>query len=208
MITHKEKNKEVKKETAVSTENKPNTPQASPKSHSQDSAHNTHEKAGEKKIEKLEEKKTEKKIVKKDKAIINGKNLPVSTKHIKFICRFIKNNRIEEAIEKMEKVIRREIFVPMTGEYPHRKGKTGKTGRYPEKACREMIGLLKSLKANANVNSIENAVIKTAIANMASRPHKRHGSGRAKRTHVYLEAREKIIKENREVKTAEISKKK
>jgi len=58
------------------------------------------------------------------------------------------------------------------------------------------------LKANASVNLIENPIISMAIANHASRPHKRHGSGRAKRTHVYLEAREK-----KEVGKTEISKK-
>lgn len=57
--------------------------------------------------------------------------------------------------------------------------------------------LLKSLNANSAVNGLEEPYISTAIANKAPQPYRRFGSRRFKRTHVYLEAREKTLKENK-----------
>jgi hypothetical protein len=73
-------------------------------------------------------------------------------------------------------------------EVPHRKGMMA--GRFPRNASREFILLLKQLRANSSVNSIENPIIVLARADKASRPYRR-GGVRAKRTHVYLEARDK-----------------
>ena len=79
-----------------------------------------------------------------------------------------------------------KIAVPMRGEIPHRKGKI-MSGRYPVKAAKEFIKLLKSLKTNALMNELELEKYKIFCkANIASRPYRRFGKGRFKRTHVEI----------------------
>ncbi|MFH1711286.1 MAG: hypothetical protein ABH840_03170 [Nanoarchaeota archaeon] len=152
-------------------------------------------KEGETKAETIEEKKEEKKkvvkkpIVKKDKAIVNGKSLGISKKHSMAICDYIRGKEIEEMMIELMKVVSLKKAIPMKGEIPHRKGKI-MSGRYPVNASKVFIKLLKTLNANCSVNGLENPRIVVAIANDASRPFKRGGSMRFKRTNVYLEARE------------------
>lgn len=136
-----------------------------------------------------ETKKAEKKeLKKKEFAIVNGRNLRISTKHAKYICKMIKNKKIDDAIEIMEEVIEKKRAVPMYGrEIPHRKGMM--SGRYPINASKEILLLLKQLKANSFIAGIDNPIIFKAIPNIASRPYRKEGR-KAKRTHVYLEARE------------------
>jgi len=147
------------------------------------------EKAEGKKEEKKKEKKKE---IKKDKAEVNGKDLGISKKHSMAICKFIKNKNIEKAIEELEQVIKLKKAVPMKGEIPHRKGM--ERGRYPVNASKGFIKLLKSLNANCQVNNMENVYIFSARADKAPRPYRRFGSRRFKRTHIYLEARERKVK--------------
>ena len=96
-------------------------------------------------------------------------------------------------IKEVELVIKMKKPLKMKGEIPHRKGNI-MSGRYPINACKVFINLLKSLIANSQVNNLENPYIAVAIANDASRPFKRGGSMRFKRTNVLLIAREKIKK--------------
>jgi len=89
--------------------------------------------------------------------------------------------------------------VPMKGEIPHRKGKI-MSGRYPIKACTHFIKLLKQLTANAMVNELE--LEKTRIeckANKASRPYRRFGRTKFKRSHVTLKV--KVNKKKTKKKT-------
>lgn len=147
--------------------------------------------------EKLNEKKEEKKkpivkkeIVKRDFAVVNGTNIPVSTKHSKAICKFIRGKNINEAIEYLEEVIRTRKAISMKGEIPHRKGNM-MSGRFPKKASQEFIKLLRSLGANANANGLEEVIISEAIANIGVRPYGRFGRTRKKRTHIMIKCREK-----------------
>jgi large subunit ribosomal protein L22 len=156
----------------------------------------TEEKSEEVKTEKAEDQKTETKKPekpkeKKSEAVVRTDSLPVSTKHSVAICKFIKNKKIEKAMEDLQRVIRKKMAVPMKGEIPHRKGNI-MSGRYPKNAAEGFIKLLKTLRANANVNGLENAVIVEAIANFAQRPVGKGGRARKKRTHVKLVAREKL----------------
>ena len=139
-----------------------------------------------------ERKKEEKKIVKKELAVVRGENLPISTKHAMYLCTFIKGKKIDQAIEMLKKVLLKKMAVPMKGEVPHKRNMLG--ARYPINAAEVFINLLTSLKANSQVNGLENPVITGGIANLASRPFRRFGSRRFKRTHVYLEAREQVTK--------------
>ena len=144
---------------------------------------------------KIEEKKPEKEKVpeknvkpKKTEAVVNAKNVPISTKHSSAICKFIKRKRIPQAISDLEQVIKIRKAVPMKGEIPHRKGKGMMSGRFPQKAAKEFIILLKSLGANANYNGIENPIIVGAKANIGARPFGKYGI-RRKRTHITITAK-------------------
>ncbi len=154
----------------------------------------------DKKDTKTEEKKeTEKKAkakkqeqrIKKDEAIVNGISLPISTKDSVAICKFIRHKPIDKAIADLEEVLKFKKAIPMTGEIPHRKGKGMMSGRYPIKPVGFFIRMLKDLKANSNVNGLDEPVIAEAIPNRASRPYGRFGSVKRKRTHVKIKAVEK-----------------
>jgi len=162
-------------------------------------------KIGEKKTEKEAKKKTREKKPKRDEAIVNAKDVPISTKHSIAICNFIRGKGIEEANFMLQEVVKMKKALPMKGEIPHRKGKI-MSGRYPINAAKQFIKLLKQLNANANVNGLEIEKGKIECkANRASRPYRRSGSERFKRTHVTLRLKEKAEKtkkqgENKEKK--------
>jgi len=123
--------------------------------------------------------------VKRDYAIVNAKDVPISTKHSIAICRFIKNKNIEKAIEGLGKVLIKKKAIPMKGEIPHRKGKI-MSGRYPQKAVGHFIKLLKSLESNSNINELNEPVIVEAISNLAQRPYGRFGRTKKKRTKIKI----------------------
>jgi len=154
------------------------------------------EKKTEEKSDKKETKKQE--IKPKETAVVNGISLRISPKYSYAICKAIRRKTPDNAIAFLEDVIRKKKAVPMNNrEIGHRKGKGMMAGRYPSNASKEFILLLKQLKANASVNGIENPVITLIKANRASRPHKREGR-RAKRTHVYIEVKDRTkLKQNK-----------
>ncbi len=124
--------------------------------------------------------------VRKTEAVVHGKSLFISTKHAVAICNLIRGKNIDKAISIMEDAEKMKIAVPMRGEIPHRKGKI-MSGRYPVKAIKEFVKLLKSLKTNALMNELELEKYKIFCkANIASRPYRRFGKGRFKRTHIEI----------------------
>ncbi|VVB80630.1 Ribosomal protein L22p/L17e [uncultured archaeon] len=132
--------------------------------------------------------------VKKEVAVANLISAAISTKQSVAICRMIRRKSITRALEMLELVLQKKLAVPMIGaEIPHRRRAliphtAGGSGRFPMNATKEFIGLVKQLKANCEVNGIENPQITIAMSNIASRPYKREGR-KGKRTHVHLEAR-------------------
>ncbi|MFH1290131.1 MAG: uL22 family ribosomal protein [Nanoarchaeota archaeon] len=149
----------------------------------------TEEKAEEKK-ESPKKEEPKKEIKKKEEAIARGAGLPVSKKHSMYICRFIKNKKIDDAIADLEKVTKLKKAIPYKGEIPHRKGDMT-SGRYPVKAAGYFINLLKGLKGNVITNQmeLEETRIVIASASWANRPMRRGGRS-AKRTNVLLKAKE------------------
>ncbi len=128
---------------------------------------------------------------KKQEAIVNGRNLQASRKHCQYICSFIKNSSIDKAIQDLEQVAKLKKPIPFKGETPHRKGKGIMSGRYPIKAAKLFIYLLKGLKGNLILNKmeLEKTRIVSASASWASRPMRKGGT-QGKRTHVILVAKE------------------
>ena len=148
--------------------------------------------------EELEKKKKEIKeeTPKKSEAVINARNIPISTKHSIAICAFIKNKKIGNAISELEEVVALKKAIPMKGEIPHRKGKI-MSGRFPKKATSSFLKLLKSLNANANYNKLEDPIIIQAIANIGARPYGKFGRVRKKRTHIKIVAKDKQNKKTK-----------
>ena len=68
------------------------------------------------------------------------------------------------------------------------------SGRFPKRAAKEFIVLLKSLLGNANNHEMNDPIIFEAMSNKASRPYGRFGRWQRKRTHITIKAREKKVK--------------
>ncbi len=141
--------------------------------------------------EKETKKPTKELPVKKEEAVAQGLNLHASKKHCMYICSFIKNKSIDQAMHDLQDVIKFKKVVPFKGEIPHRSAPGIMSGRYPVKASQQIINILKGLRGNVITNGldIDKTRIYWASASWASRPQKRGGM-RFKRAHVVLKAKE------------------
>ena len=150
-------------------------------------------KTEDKKVEpKKDDKKPKSEGPKKTEAVVNGKDLRISTKHAVAVCNFIRGKNVDLAINNLEEVSKMKRAIPMRGEIPHRKGMM--SGRYPINAVFEFLKLLRSVKANAITNELELEKVKIfCVPNVASRPRSRFGQKRHKRTHVQI----KLISTNK-----------
>lgn len=136
---------------------------------------------------------TKKKEVKvHDKAIANGFGMKISPKQCKYTCRVIRGKSPDAAIARLQAIIYEKRPVPMAGlEVGHKKGKGLAGGKFPKNACKGIMEIVKQAGANAVVLNIENPVIAIAKSNQASAPFRKAGR-RAKRTHIYIEIRDKV----------------
>ena len=137
----------------------------------------------------------EKSEKKKKRSIVRGNNLRISTKWAADICKMIKRKEIEQAIEMVEEVINFKRAVPMNNrEVGHKKGKGMMAGRYPIKACKEFLRLLKQLNANAIIDelAIEECVV-NGKADIGNRQYRRMGH-RFKSTNLILELKKPLKK--------------
>jgi len=147
-----------------------------------------------KKTEAKEVKKPVKKVEVKihDKAIANGFGLKISPKQCKYTCRVIRGKSPSAAVERLQAVIEEKRPVPMAAlEIGHRKGKGLAGGRFPKNACKGIMEIVKQAGANAVVLGIENPIIAIARSDQAAAPFRKAGR-RAKRTHMYIEIRDKV----------------
>ena len=126
-----------------------------------------------------------------------GRNIPISTKQTIEISNFIRKKNFLKAKDMLSKVITKKIAVPykrFNMDTGHRKGNLG-PGRYPIKACKEILLLLESLEANAQNKGldIDAMYIKEIIPNQGTTSWRygRHRRRQAKRTHLEIVAEEK-----------------
>jgi len=132
-----------------------------------------------------------KKVEAKEVAVANGFSLRISPKNTYAACKVITKKTPEQAIMRLEEVLRGRRPIPMASrEVAHQKGKGIAGAKFPKNVCEEMIKLINQVKANANISGIENPVITLAMANQASAPFRR-GGRKAKRTHLHIEVRDK-----------------
>ena len=87
-----------------------------------------------------------------------GRNIPISRKHAREICKSINGMKLDDAIRFLEDVIamrRPVLFRRHCKKVAHRKGKLGwPAGRYPVKAAKVILKLLQHAKANAEYKGL------------------------------------------------------
>lgn len=131
----------------------------------------------------------------KHEAFVRGRDLPISTRHAIAICRFIKNKPIQQALSELEQAAKLKKAIPFRGEIPHRHGKGIASGRYPVRAAKQFIKLLKNLSANASINNLDvDSLTIAAKADLASRRRFSRKYSKFKRSNVLLVAREPVLK--------------
>ncbi len=99
-----------------------------------------------------------------------GKELNMSFKKANEVCHAIRGMKVDAAITYLEKVIKKEEFIPFrrfNTKVGHKRG--GKPGRYPVKVSKRVVELLKNAKANAEHKGLndERLKIEHATANKA-----------------------------------------
>ncbi|MDI9643119.1 MAG: 50S ribosomal protein L22 [Archaeoglobales archaeon] len=86
-----------------------------------------------------------------------GYEIPMSFKHAMEICRAIRGKKVPQAISYLEGVVDLKFPVPMK---THKKKVAHKNipgwyaGRYPQKTAKEILKVLKNLKANAEYKGL------------------------------------------------------
>lgn len=87
-----------------------------------------------------------------------GYEMPISFKHAVEICRFIKGRKISEAKKILEEVIALKRPVPFKRykkKVAHKNIEGWYAGRYPQKACKYILKILKNLEANAEYKGLD-----------------------------------------------------
>ena len=131
-----------------------------------------------------------KETVKKTEAIVRGESIRLSMKVASYINSFIKNKKIDDALNQLEEVLKMKRAIPYKGEIPHRKGDM-MSGRYPQSGSKIYVTLLKTLRGNAVVNglNLDKTTIYYASSGWAQRPPKA-GRAKGKRANVIIKCRE------------------
>ena len=132
-------------------------------------------------------------------AQIKGMYLPISFKSSEEICNFLRYKSTKRAKTILENVIEMKQAVPykkFVKEIPHRRGKMA-TGRFPIKASKEILNLIKGVEANAqNTGLASDLVIKEITANKGPLQwhYGRQRRRRMKRTHIGIKVTEQKVK--------------
>ncbi len=128
-------------------------------------------------------------------AVAVGMNLRISRKYAIETARFIKGKDLKKAVADLEKVIKKEKYVPFTrylSNAGHRKG--GTIGKFPVKAAHEIARVLKSAEQNANYKGLgKDLYVKEIIVNTGRsyRTPKRFIGRIPKRTHIKIKVCER-----------------
>ncbi len=132
-----------------------------------------------------------------------GRNLSISTKQSVEICNNIRGIALDKAKEFLLGVINKKMPVKMSKyikDLPHKKN-IG-PGRYPVKAAKAILIMLKSAEANAlNKGLSRNLVIRHISAHKASTPYHygRKRRVRMKRTNIQVVLEEQGVKKSQNI---------
>ena len=154
----------------------------------------------------MENTKTKQNNKKEETAVVFGRNVSISTKQSIEICKYIRNKNLDKAIKILERVIEQKQAIPYTRFNADVGHKTGiAAGRYPKKSCKEIIRLLKSVKANAQIKGLDESNLKIikicANKGSNSRRYGRKRGRQAKRTNIEIVVKEHFIKQSPKSKT-------
>jgi len=111
-----------------------------------------------------------------------GLNLPFSFKVAYEVAKFLRGKKVKRAIREMEEVSILKTAIPYTRynkDTPHRRGKMA-AGRYPVKAAKYVLPLLKSLESNAKDKGLTGEL--KIIHSAAQKPSIRRRYGRVRGT--------------------------
>lgn len=132
-----------------------------------------------------------------------GRDMSISKKQSVEICKWIHKRQLEKAKKILEDAIAMKRPIPFTRfnwNVGHRPGMG--PGRYPQKAAKEILAVLKSAEANAQVKGLNtgNLHIIHINAQKASAPlhYGRQRGTHMKRTHVEIVLQEMAPKKNKE----------
>ena len=145
-------------------------------------------------------------------ALAIGRNMSFSTKHAIEICNHLRKKKLGLAKEILEGVIAKKKAIPFkrfTDGVGHKKGRIA-AGRYPVKASKDILKLLKQAESNASIKglSTEELIIRHLVANKASTPMRfgRQIRREAKRTHMEVIVEEVAAKKKAKAKPKQKSK--
>jgi large subunit ribosomal protein L22 len=143
---------------------------------------------------------TQKTKVEKSEHVARAKviSASISTKHCVEICKFLRYKNTDFAKDYLESVIDLKKPIPFkkfNRDTGHKAGMAA--GRFPQKAAKEFLKLVKSAEANAQFKGFNTSGLKITkiLANKASIPATggRHRRG-TKRSHVEIEVEEVAVK--------------
>ncbi len=149
----------------------------------------------------------------KKMARAHGIALPISMKKTVELCNFIRGKELPKAVSLLEGVLEERVAIPFR---KYAKGGTGHKpgigpGRYPKKACTEVIKLLRQAQANAKNKGLDtaNLVVNSILAKKGAQTWHfgRQRRRMMKRTHVEVTVMEAARAEKAEKKAAHAPKK-
>lgn len=130
-----------------------------------------------------------------------GRDISISKKQSVEICKWICRRQLHEAKKILEETIALKKAIPFTRfnwNVGHRPGMG--PGRYPQKAAKEILMVLKSAEANAQVKGLNTGNLHIVHINAQKAPTPMHyGRQRGthmKRTHIEIVLQERTPKKN------------
>ena len=132
-------------------------------------------------------------------------NVPVSLKYATEVSRELKGKRVAKAEQFLQNVVDQKQYLPLrrylkkVGHKPGQAQSFTKTGRYPKRCCQAFLGLINSVKANADYKGLDadNLVIQHVFASQGFRRVGHQSQGRIagkrhrkKSTHLEMVVRE------------------
>ena len=141
-----------------------------------------------------------------------GVSLPISTKHSIEICNFVRGKSVERVKRLLEEVVKGKTAVPFkrfTESVGHRRGKMS-AGRYPAKASKEILNIVKNAEANAQFKglSVADLVVRHISSQRAAGAmhYGRQRGRQQKRTTIEVVVEEKRKEEKKGEKKEEVKK--
>ncbi len=129
-----------------------------------------------------------------------GRDLSISTKQSVEICNFLRNKKLETAKSILQGAIQKKKPIPFkryNKDMGHKRGNIA-AGRYPVKACEQILSLIESVEANAQFKGLStgNLVLKFIKASKARRPWHfgRKRRRKMKRSHIEVIVEEGVEK--------------